>query len=453
VRRIAGMLPKIGERPRFPNLDRERSMLKYCFVATLDSQITEKPAGYLELLRSNKNFRNLWLGQVISELGDWFSTVALLNLMLEVTARAQSIAWFFIVIYIPGMVVGPAAGVLVDRLNRKKLMISMDIIRAFLVLGYLAVRSADQIWILYVVAALEVSMMTLFEPARTAAIPNICRTRELVAANAIGSITWSTVLTVGAAIGGLVTAVFGRNVCYILDSLSFLISAFFISRVSIRFGTLRLERPLLAGAASGFADILEGLSYIRSRPRVIAAILVKSAWGLGGGAVLLLSVFGQKIFPLLGSGAAGIGAIYAARGIGAGLGPVVARRIAGEKRRALRNYIATGFFLAGLFYMAFGHANTFILAALALMIAHMGGSMLWVFSTVLLQLDVPDDFRGRVFALDFVLFTLGFAVSNYFTGHLMDVDRLDPRTIATLLGAYFLFPGILWLFFQRMHRS
>jgi len=421
-------------------------------VESPESQATGKPAGYLELLRSNKNFRNLWLGQVISELGDWFSTIALLNLMLEVTGRAQSIAWFFIVIYIPGMVVGPAAGVLVDRLNRKKLMIAMDLTRAFLVLGYLTVRSADQIWIIYVVAALEVSMMTLFEPARTAAIPNICRTRELVAANAIGSITWSTVLTVGAAIGGLVTAVFGRNVCYILDSLSFLISAFFISRVSIRFRISRLERPLLAGAASGFADILEGLAYIRSRPRVMSALLVKSAWGLGGGVVLLLSVFGQQIFPLLGSGAAGIGALYAARGIGAGLGPVAARRIAGEKRRALRNYITTGFFLASLFYMAFGHATTFIVAALALMVAHMGGSMLWVFSTVLLQLDVPDDFRGRVFALDFVLFTLGFAVSNYLTGYLMDIVRLDPRTIATVLGAYFLFPGILWLSFQHLHQ-
>lgn len=427
-------------------------MLKYCFVANPDSQTTDKPAGYLELLRSNGNFRNLWLGQVISELGDWFSTIALLNLMLEVTGRAQSIAWFFIIIYIPGVVVGPAAGVLVDRLNRKKLMIAMDIIRAFLVLGYLTVRSADQIWIIYVVAAIEVSMMTLFEPARTAAIPNVCKTRELVAANAIGSITWSTVLTVGSAIGGLVTAVFGRNICYILDSLSFLISAFFINRVSIQFGTLKSERPLPAGAASGFADIFEGLSYIKSHPRVISAILVKTAWGLGGGVVLLLSIFGEKIFPLLGSGAAGIGALYAARGIGAGLGPVIARRLAGEKRRALRNYISIGFFLASFFYMAFGHAHTLILAAAALMIAHMGGSMLWVFSTVLLQLDVPDDFRGRVFAFDFVLFTLGFAVSNYFTGHLMDIERLDPRAIATLLGAYFLIPGILWIFFQRGDR-
>ncbi len=413
---------------------------------------SDRPAGYLELLRSNRNFRKLWLGQAVSELGDWFSTIALLNLMLEVTGRAQSVAWFFIVIYIPGMLVGPVAGVLVDRLDRKKLMIAMDVIRAILVLGYLFIQRADQVWLIYLIAAVEVSMMTLFEPARTAAIPNICESREWVVANALGSITWSTVLTVGAALGGAATAVFGRNVCYILDSFSFLLSALFISRVSVRFEAASPEQPLLKGITSAFIDILDGFAYIKSRPGILAALLVKSAWGLGGGVILLLSIFGQRIFPLMGSGAAGIGALYAARGIGAGLGPVIARRLAGEKRGALRNSITVGFFLSGLFYMAFGQAKAFFPAALALMIAHMGGSMLWVFSTVLLQLDVPDDFRGRVFALDFVLFSLGFAISNYFAGYFMDVLHFNPRTIAAILGAYLLLPGILWILSLRLLR-
>ena len=413
----------------------------------------EQPAGYLELLRVNRNFRLLWLGQVVSELGDWFSTIALLNLMLELTGRAQSLSWFFIIIYIPGMIVGPIAGVLVDKLDRKRLMITMDLIRALLVISYVFVRRADQIWLIYLLAALEVSMMTLFEPARTAAIPNLCRSRELVAANAIGSITWSTVLTIGAAVGGLVTAVFGRNICYILDSISFLISAVFISRITIRFEAARSKEPLLSGIASGFADILNGLGYIKSRPGVMTAIFVKTAWGLGGGVVLLLSVFGRNIFPLIGSGAAGIGAFYAARGIGAGLGPILARRLAGERKTALRSSITVAFFLCSLFYIAFGQARVFIFAALALMIAHMGGSILWVFSTVLLQLEVPDEFRGRVFALDFVLFSLGFAVSNYFAGYLMDVAQLNPRSIASLLGTYFLLPGILWILFQRRMRQ
>jgi MFS family permease len=412
---------------------------------------TDRPAGYLELLRTNRDFRNLWFGQVVSELGDWFSTIALLNLMLELTGRAQSLAWFFIVIYIPGVIVGPAAGVLVDRLDRKRLMIAMDLVRAFLVLLYLLIRQAGQIWLIYVIAAVEVSMMMLFEPARTAAIPNLCKPRELVAANALGSITWSTVLTIGAAVGGLVTAFFGRNVCYLLDSLSFFASAFFISRIPNRFATARGRgEPLIRELTSVFVEIGNGLKYIRSRPAVMTAMLVKTAWGLGGGVILLLSIFGQTIFPLMGSGAAGIGALYAARGIGAGLGPIIARRLAGEKAAALRGSIAVGFFLCCFFYIGFGQAPNFPLAAFALIIAHMGGSVLWVFSTVLLQLEVADELRGRVFALDLVLSSLGFAVSNYVAGYLLDVAHLSPRSIAGIMGAWFLLPGILWIISQRL---
>lgn len=405
----------------------------------------ERPAGYLELLRENRNFRMLWLGQVVSELGDWLSTVAVLNLLLELTGRAQSVALFFIVIYIPGMFIGPIAGVLVDRLDRKRLMIIMDVIRAILVLGYLLVRSRNQIWLVYLIAAVQVSMVTFFEPARTAAVPNICKPREWVSANAIGSITWSTVLAVGAAVGGIVTAAFGRDACYILDSMSFLCSAWFISRISVRLEANRPELPLLQGISTAFRDIIEGIAYIKKRPGVLGTLLVKSAWGAAGGTVLLLSVFGEKIFPIMGSGAAGIGALYAARGIGAGLGPLLARRFAGNRRSALRTSITVGFFVSGIFFIAFGQAQSFTAAALALIIANMGGSVLWVFSTFLLQIDVPDDFRGRVFALDFVLFTIGFAISNYLSGHLLDVVMLNPRTVAVIIGAYLLLPGVLWL--------
>src|SRR5512135_2860894 len=175
-------------------------------------------AGYRELLRTNRNFRTLWYGQIVSELGDWLSTVALLNLMLDLTGKARVIGWFFIIIHLPAFFVGPLSGVLADRFDRKKLMIAMDLVRAVLVLGYFSVQSADRIWILYLIAATEISLATVFEPARNAIIPDICRNRELLPANALGSITWSIVLAVGAAAGGLITTWFGRNACFLVDS-------------------------------------------------------------------------------------------------------------------------------------------------------------------------------------------------------------------------------------------
>jgi MFS family permease len=412
--------------------------------------------GYLEVLRSNRDFRNLWLGQVVSELGDWFSIIALFNLLLQLTNRAQSVGWFLIIIHLPSVIVGPVAGLLIDRLDRKRLMIWMDAVRAVLVLGYLLVNQAHQIWIVYLTATLEVAILTVFEPARTALVPNICRPRELVAANAISSVTWSAMLTIGAAAGGFVAAVFGRQVCYVLNSLSFVISALFISRVRNPSRPGAAERRPATGMGLVQAttrEIQDGFRYLRAHPPVLALLLVKMGWGLGGGILLVLSVFGEKIFPIMGSGAAGIGVLYASRGFGTALGPIAARRLAGERPASMRNAIAVGFFMGSLFYLSFGQAPWLPLAALALIFAHMGGSVTWVFSTVMLQLEVPDEFRGRVFAAEFALLTLGIALSNYFTGYWLDVVGFSPRTVATLLGIYFALPGFVWIAAQRVFRK
>ena len=413
------------------------------------------PIGYLELVRTNRDFRNLWLGQVVSELGDWFSIIAIFNLLLELTHRAQALGWFLIVIHLPTAVVGPIAGILVDRLDRKRLMIITDLIRAALLLAYLFIRRADQIWIVYLIAALEVSMMTLFEPARTASIPNICQKRELVAANALGSVTWSAMLMIGAALGGFVAAAFGREFCFVIDSLSFVFSAFLIGKVNIPHRINPGGAYTTAGRAltSGLRDMRDGFRYMKSNPPVSALLLVKTGWCLGGGILLVLGVFGQSIYPVLGSGAAGIGVLYAARGIGTAMGPIVARRLAGENQSGMRKAIAAGFFTGSVFYIIFGQIRWQPLATLAMLMAHMGGSITWVFSTVLLQLKVPDEFRGRVFAIEFALLTLGIALSSYVTGFALDELRLDPRLVASMLGLYFLFPGILWLSAQHLYRK
>lgn len=234
--------------------------------------------GYVELLRSNRNFRTLWYGQLVSELGDWFSTVALLNLMLDLTGRAQVVGWFFIIICLPAIAVGPISGVLADLLDRKKLMIAMDLIRAILVLGYLLVSRADQIWAIYLIAAFEVAMATIFEPARSAIIPDICGTEELLPANTLGSVTWSLLLAAGAAVGGFVTASFGRNTCYVLDSISFIGSALFISRVKPARGQAQPLGRQKQNLAAGFRDMLKGFAYLLHFPRVFALSLVKAGW-------------------------------------------------------------------------------------------------------------------------------------------------------------------------------
>jgi hypothetical protein len=178
-------------------------------------------------------------------------------------------------------------------------------------------------------------------------------------------------------------------------------------------------------------------------------LLVKPAWGLGGGILTLLAVFGEKIFPVGGSPATGIGVLFAARGIGTAVGPIVARRVAGEGKNRMQTSIGIAFLIGGIFYMAFGAATSFVFALVVLGIAHCGGSILWVFSTVLLQKGVEDSFRGRVFAAELALLTLTMAVSNYLTGEMLDRLGMSPRVVAIALGGFFLIPGIAWFVTQK----
>jgi MFS family permease len=415
---------------------------------------------YLTLLRTNRNFRLLFFGQAISQLGDWFNAVAVYALLLDLTGSATAVAWMMITQYLPVAIVGPMAGVVVDRVDRRRVMIVADVVRGVLIVGLLLVRRSDQVWIAYVVMALVVAASAFFEPARTATIPNVTSAAELLPANALSAATWSAMLAIGASVGGLVTAAFGRDVAFVINAASFFCSAIFLANT--RYDSTPVATPGVEAAATGargstlrrvaaltgVADLVDGLRYVRRESYVAALICVKAGWGLAGGVLLLLAVFGQRVFPIGQGSAAGIGVLYGARGLGAGLGPIALRWILGQQPARLRRTIGPAFFMVGAFYMALAGAPTLILAATCVLLAHFGGSILWVFSTVLLQLEVPDRFRGRVFAAELALVTLITSLSSYVTANALDRHGWSPRTLSFTLGALFLAPGILWLLFQ-----
>lgn len=420
-------------------------------MAYLSGEIAEAnpPSGYIELLRSNRGFRQLWLGQVVSQLGDWFNTIAVYTIILNLTGSGRNIGLLLVARFLPSFIFGSLSGVVADRFSRRSIMIISDLSRALVVLGFIFVRRADQLWIIYCLTVLQLGLSTFFEPAKTAVIPSIVSDRELVAANAISSVTWSVMLTLGAFVGGIVTGLFGSDVAFILDALTYLLSAALIASVSFPKRAQREKGKLTIRRVLGISETIEGVRYVNHRPRVLALLLVKPAWGLGGGILTLLAVFGEKVFPLGKDAAAGIGVLFAARGIGTAVGPIVARRISGDGKKRMQNSIGIAFLIGGVFYMAFGAAPSFVVALIFLGIAHMGGSILWVFSTVLLQRSVEDNFRGRVFAAELALLTLTMAVSNYTTGELLDRFGFSPRVVAVGIGALFLLPALVWLITQK----
>ena len=405
-------------------------------------------SSYVSILKHNRNFRLLYIGQTISQLGDWFNAVAVYALLLDLTGSATAVAWMMIVQFLPVAIFGPLAGVIVDRVNRRRLMIATDLIRGLLILTLLLIRRPDQVWIAYVVMAVAVGAQAFFEPARTATIPNVTAPEDLLAANALSSATWSAMLALGASIGGLVTALAGRNVAFVVNALSFFASAFFLARTQYDATPAAAPKPEGWLALTGIGDLIEGVRYVRQRSHVAALMFVKAGWGLAGGVLLLLTIFGQRVFPLAGGSAAGIGVLYAARGVGAGLGPIALRWIIGQQPQRLRRTIGPAYFMVGVFYIALAWAPSLWVAALCVLCAHFGGSILWVFSTVLLQMEVPDRFRGRVFATELALVTLMSSASSYWTGRQLDRAGWSPRTLAFSLGVMFCVPGLLWLWIQ-----
>jgi MFS family permease len=408
-----------------------------------------RATGYVELLRRNRDFRLLWLGQVVSQLGDWFNTVALYTLVLEMTGSGRAVGLVLVARFLPSVVLGPLSGVVADRFNRRTVMIVSDVLRAVVVLGFLFVRRPEHLWLIYALTVVQLALSTFFEPARSAAIPSVVAGRELLAANAISSVTWSAMLTLGAAVGGAVTELTGVRAAFVLDSLTYVVSALLIGSLRLPRRPAREKSRLTVARALGVSDTLEGMRYVWGRPRVFALLMVKPAWGIGGGILTLLAVFGEKVFPVGASAASGIGAFYAARGIGTAIGPFVARRVGGETRARMQLVIGLSFVFAGVFYVGFGAATNFALALFLVAVAHAGGSTLWVFSTVLLQQAVEDNFRGRVFAAELMLITLMLAASNYATGEALDRFGLSPRTVTIAIGIFFCLPGVLWLLTQR----
>ncbi len=417
--------------------------------------VTETPAArheplhlrYFSLLRSNSNFRRLWLAQLVSEIGDWFYSLAVYDLLLVTTQSGKAVSWAIIIQTLPWFFMTPLAGHLADRFSRRRLMILADIVRGFVVLGLLFARRASDVWLVYALLGAEVVFASLFEPARNALLPNVASGEELLPANALSSATWSLALTVGAALGGLVTALLGRQVAFTVNSASFFVSALLIRAIHAQESHMKNTEDSsdLRPAVWERNSALEGLGYLKQNPKVLVVVLAKMGLGCMGGVLLLLTVFGERIFPVAGHGALAMGLLYAARGVGAGTGPLLGDYLTRGLERRMWNLISLGFFLMGTSYVAFSGAPNLALAALAVFFAHIGGSIVWVLSTTLLHLNVVDRFRGRVFALDFGLLMLTLSASSYLIGVGLDTWKFTPRQLAAALGFVAMLPGLLWL--------
>src|SRR5450755_658525 len=407
-------------------------------------------ASYARLIGRNRNFRHLWGAQVVSEIGDWFYTLAIYNLLLQFTGRAGSVALALVLQVLPVTLIGPTAGVVNDRLPRKYVMIATDVGRMLIVLCMLLVRSKAMVWLVYPLLMAETLLVAFFEPARNAVIPNIVQPEDVVVANTLSSTTWSVNLMIGATLGGIVAALLGRDAVFLLNALSFVVSAALIWRM--RFPEPHAEGglPFRARELVDFSPILAGIRYVRAHVRLRSTIFVKFGNLIIGPGWVLFTVMGQNEFAVRWRGITpergaflGMSLLLGARGLGALLGPLLTASWAGHWKHRLEVAIFWGYLGAAAGYTLLGVSGHLWQACLCVALAHFGSSIVWVFSTTLLQMQTEDKFRGRVFAADLCLCMFTIAAGAYLAGRFVDWG-FAARNVASVAGALMLIPAAWW---------
>src|ERR1700676_1207463 len=198
---------------------------------------------FLQLLKNNRNYRYTWSGQVVSEIGDHFNNVAVFSLALANTRSGMVVTGVMLARAIPAVMAGPLAGVVLDRLDRKKIMIASDLVRAVVALGFILAIPRKDTWLLYLLSAMLMFASPFFTSGRSAILPTIASKEELHTANSLTQTTQWMTLTIGAFLGGTTVMHFGYRWAFTFNALSFVFSAACVSRPRVESGGFRPARP------------------------------------------------------------------------------------------------------------------------------------------------------------------------------------------------------------------
>jgi MFS family permease len=400
---------------------------------------------YLDLLRREQDFRRAYVAQLIALGGDWFAVIPLLVLLPRLTGTGL---WGALVLAADTLVfalVAPYAGTVVDRLDRRKVIVVANLLGGLAALLLLLVRSEATAWLALVGIGLVAAAKAFAHPAGAAALPNLVGPADLPTAAVLNGASWGTMLAVGAALGGLVAGTLGTTACFLGTTGLLWFAAWQVSRTTRPFSDpstpARERRPART-------DLAEAAGYAWRDRTVLALLTVKTGPAFGNGALSLFPLFGAAAFGL---GPLGVGLLYAARGVGALIGPLLLRQRVTDAA-GLRPVLALSMAVFGLGYLAMSVTPWFGGVLLLLVVAHAGGGANWILSTYGLQAHVPDRLRGRVFGADYTLATLVIAASQVVFGLLSDL--VAARTLLAASGAVVLvYSGLWWLATRALSRG
>lgn len=398
------------------------------------------------LIRSNRAFRRLFIAVLISYAGDWFATVAALGLLLDATGSDLLASVFWVAQTLPTFIMGPIAGPMADRFDRRRIMILASFLQAGMALTFL-LAGHGMPWFVFVAQGGVTALGAFFGPAAQAGVANLVTEEELPTAAAVMGAAWGAMLAVGAAVGAAFTVAFGRDAAFLADAASFVIAGLLI--ISIR-QSLQADRVegTVAPRMRPIRDSVEALRHARRHPTILALLGSHVGFGFGAGVVGLLAVLATSKF---GGTDAATGLLLAGRGIGVLIGPLLVRRLA---RRGIHGVLLACGMAAiwyGTMYLFVSIVPWLLLAFLGVALAHFGGGAQWSLTTYGLNLTTPDELRGRIFAADAAFVTLAMSISLVFAGAVSGV--IGPSSTIAIIGGTSFTWGAVFLILTRTIRA
>ena len=413
---------------------------------------------YSELLRTNRHFRNLLAGQVISEMGNWFNFIASLGLVRLVSDASPTVAGIlFACRLIPFAFASPIAGTFVDRFSRRQVMIATDIARVFIALAFLLVTSSDELWIAYLATVLLSTVGAFFEGAKNAATPNLTGKEGLLAGTALMFSSRFLLMAVGSALGGWASAAFGYKVAFLINAASFLASAYSVWLVpeEATRDKATAERMRAKENREPFmTELREGLSYTVKNHFALTILIMNVMWATGGGAI---NIIFERLGGIYFAGKEAlnpdiaVAVMWTASGFGLTTGMLLAHRTSAwlDRKRLRTGFIGWTLVIHGLLFAVGGFMPTLLLFAIFAYISRALIGVEYAVQETLFQRSLPDHIRGRISTLDRGAELTMFGVSSLIGGEAM--LYISPQTLTVVSGILSALSGLIWFIRQGFH--
>jgi MFS family permease len=392
------------------------------------------------LVSNNRNYRNLWLGQVVSEAGDHFNTITVLSMALRVDNSGVAVGGVMLARTLAAIAAAPLAGVMLDRWDRKKIMIASDLIRAGVAFAFILTLHYPAHWLLYLLSGLLMFCSPFRTSGRQSILPHITSPDELHTANTLTQTTAWLTLTVGTMLGGMSAMKLGYAWAFVVNGVSFLSSALAVTMLANPEGHFRAPRGERA-EKHFWTDHVDGLRYIWRTPLIFGIGMAGVGWASGGGAAqILFTLYGEVVYS---AGPAGVGWIWGSAGIGLVLGGLLALRL---NRRlgfaGYKNAITILFLIHGLSYVLFSQAPNVAWAMIFIATSRIGMGATNVLNRNMLLTHVPDHYRGRAFTTVESMLQATMLLSLTIAS--VAIKHADPRTIGLVAGCLSTSTAFFW---------